>query len=97
MLYANTFYSLVDRLDETGYLEESFVPGRYPGCFARSVGAYVFLMTQAGEVELAVRALRFVLDSMRRADLPRPSACAWEALLWEGRKAFAGAGHGVPD
>lgn len=72
MLYANTFYSLVDRLDETGYLEESFVPGRYPGCFARSVGAYVFLMTQAGEVELAVRALRFVLDSMRRADLPRP-------------------------
>lgn len=70
-MYANTFYSLVDRLDETGYLEESFVPGRYPGCFARSAGAYVFLMTQAGEVELAVRALRFVLDSMRRAELSR--------------------------
>lgn len=52
-MYANTFYSLVDRLDETGYLEESFVPGRYPGCFARSAGAYVFLMTQAGEVELS--------------------------------------------
>ena len=47
-LYANTFYSLADRLDEAGYLEESYGPGRYPGDFARSSGAYVFLMAEAG-------------------------------------------------
>lgn len=71
-LYANTFYSLADRLEETGYLEESFVPGRYPGCFARSSGAYVFLMAEAGELPLAERALRFVLDTMARRRLRRP-------------------------
>lgn len=71
-LYANTFYSLTDRIDETGYLEESYVPGRYPGCFARSSGAYVFLMAEAGMVGLAVRALRFVLDTMKRNHLTRP-------------------------
>lgn len=71
-LYANTFYSLADRLDEAGYLEESYVPGRYPGDFARSSGAYVFLMAEAGEIDLAVRALRFVLDTMVRNRLTRP-------------------------
>ena len=71
-LYANTFYSLAGRLDESGYLEESFVPGRYPGCFARSSGAYAFLMAEAGEVPLAVRALCFVLDTMKRNRLRRP-------------------------
>lgn len=70
-LYANTFYSLTDRIDEMGYLEESYVPGRYPGCFARSAGAFVFLAAEAGQVDLAVRALRFVLDSMRRGGLSR--------------------------
>lgn len=71
-LYANTYYSLLDRLDESGYLEESFVPGRYPGNFARSTGAFVFCMAEAGQVDAAERALRFVLDSMVKNDLNRP-------------------------
>lgn len=71
-LYANTFYSLEDRLDETGYLEESYVPGRYPGDFTRSSGAYTLLMAEAGKVDLALRALRFVLDTMVRNHLTRP-------------------------
>lgn len=54
------------------YPEESYVPGRYPGCFARSSGAYVFPMAEAGMVDLAVRALRFVLDTMKRNHLTRP-------------------------
>ena len=70
-LYANTYYSLVDRLDEAGYLEESYVPGRYPGNFSRSTGAYVFLMIQTGRLDLAHRALRCVLDTMQRHALRR--------------------------
>lgn len=79
-LYANTYYSLVDRLDEAGYLEESYVPGRYPGNFSRSTGAYVFLMIQTGRLDLAHRALRCVLDTMQRHALrpmclANPAAC----------------------
>ena len=70
-LYANTFYSLTDRIGPFGYIEESFVPGRYPGCFIRSAGAYVFLMEENGYPALAQRALRFVLDTLKREGLSR--------------------------
>lgn len=71
-LYANTYHSLKGRLDENGYLEESYVPGRYPGDFTRSSAAFALLMAETGEPQLAERALRFVLDTMRRRCLTRP-------------------------
>lgn len=71
-LYANTYFCLEERLDEDGYLEESYVPGRYPGDFARSSAAFSLLMAETGELELAERGLRFVLDTMKRNKLTRP-------------------------
>ncbi len=62
-IYKTTYTSLFSRLNADGYFQES-VTGRYKGEYVRSIGALVKLALEAGDVEAAQRALRFVTDTM---------------------------------
>ena len=42
-LYSKTYYSLLDRMDEDGYLPESLT-GAYQGMFPRTTGALTLLL-----------------------------------------------------
>ncbi len=67
-LYKTTYDSLFSRLNADGYFQES-VTGRYKGEYVRSIGALVKLALEAGDVEAAQRALRFVTDTVTQHGL----------------------------
>ena len=62
-LYQRTYYSLLDRIDPDGFLQESLT-GRYPGMFPRTVGGAVSLFLETGELETAEKVIDCALQSM---------------------------------
>lgn len=62
-LYSNTYYSLVDRMDDDGYLQESLT-GAYEGMFPRTTGALVLLYLESGRLNEAQQNIQFVLDAI---------------------------------
>ncbi len=64
-LYANTYNSLTERLDEKGYLPESLT-GAYSGMFPRTTGAYVLLLLETEQQEKAERTVNYVLKTLEK-------------------------------
>ena len=62
-LYSNTYYTLINRMQEDGYLPESLT-GAYKGMYPRTVGAYALLMVETGQYKQAEAVLKYVLDAM---------------------------------
>lgn len=69
-LFGNTYKSLLERLQPSGYLPESLT-GAYGGEFPRTLGPYVFLLLESGEFEKARRVLQYVLDATSLAGMNR--------------------------
>ncbi len=69
-LYQRTYYSLLDRIDADGFLQESLT-GRYPGMFPRTVGGAVSLFLETGELEIAEKIINCTLESMTVNDMER--------------------------
>ncbi|MBC7328097.1 hypothetical protein H5T87_08285 [bacterium] len=69
-LFQNTYESLLDRLHPDGYLPESLT-GAYGGEFPRTLGPYVFLLLENGELEKAKRVLKYVLSATSLAGMNR--------------------------
>ncbi|MGB9877056.1 MAG: hypothetical protein ACPLPS_04735 [bacterium] len=69
-LYQNTYNSLVDRLQKTGYLPESLT-GAYGGEFPRTIGPYVFFLLENADFERAKKALKYVIDATILARMNR--------------------------
>ncbi|MBO3273348.1 hypothetical protein [Hymenobacter defluvii] len=69
-LYANTYYSLVDRMDQDGYLPESLT-GAYDGMFCRTVGAIVPLFLETGRLQQAERTINCALTAMQQNEMDR--------------------------
>ena len=51
-LYSNTYYSLLSRIEDDGYLQESMT-GQYDGEYCRTVGAMVPLLIETKNYEKA--------------------------------------------
>jgi len=69
-LYQRTYYSLLDRIDSDGFLQESLT-GRYPGMFPRTVGGAVSLFLETGELEVAEKLISCTLEAMTINDMER--------------------------
>ena len=69
-IYEISLQSLFDRQTEDGYLPESFT-GKYPGAFARSVGAQSLFLAELGEYKKAESLLVSILKPVREYNLPR--------------------------
>ncbi|MCD9019933.1 hypothetical protein [Parachryseolinea silvisoli] len=69
-LYANTYYSLLDRLNPDGYLEES-LSGAYDGMYCRTTGPMVLLLLETGRYQEAERMISFVLNAVAENDMER--------------------------
>ncbi len=71
-IYANTYYSLLDRVSETGCFPESVGPGGYGAVmFCRTTGGIDALLRETGEYAADEKIIRFALDSARRMGLNR--------------------------
>jgi len=55
-LYSKTYYSLVDRIEDDGYLEESLT-GAYDGMYPRTTGGVATLLMETGDYENAKKIL----------------------------------------
>lgn len=71
-LYQRTYYSLLDRVDPDGFLQESLT-GRYPGMFPRTVGGIVSLFLETGELDMSEKIINSSLDAMTENDMERIS------------------------
>ena len=60
-IFDATMNSLIYRLTEDGYFQESF-SGRYDGAFTRSIGAYGLFLTETGMFERAEKVLGRLFD-----------------------------------
>ncbi|MBN1351864.1 hypothetical protein JXJ21_20830 [candidate division KSB1 bacterium] len=69
-LYTRTYYSLLDRVDPDGFLQESLT-GRYSGMFPRTVGAAVALFLETGELDTAERIINCTLEAMTVNEMER--------------------------
>lgn len=69
-LYSNTYYSLVDRLSDEGYLPESLT-GAYSGMFPRTIGAYVLMLIETERYEEAELSLKYLLKTLTENDMER--------------------------
>jgi hypothetical protein len=69
-LYANTYYSLVDRMDKDGFLPESLT-GAYDGMFCRTVGAIVPLFLETGRLPQAEQTINCALTAMQQNQMDR--------------------------
>lgn len=67
-LYANTYYSLVERMDKKGYLPESLT-GAYSGMFPRTTGAYILLMLETEQYDKAELTLDYVLKTLNKNEI----------------------------
>lgn len=71
-LYQRTYFSLLDRVDSDGFLQESLT-GRYPGMFPRTVGGIVSLFLETGKLELSEKIINSTLEAMTANDMERIS------------------------
>ncbi len=69
-LYANTYYSLLDRMDKKGFLPESLT-GAYEGMYCRTTGAFVSLLIETGRLKEAELNIRCVLDATQQHEMER--------------------------
>jgi hypothetical protein len=69
-LYANTYYSLLDRMQKNGYLQESLT-GAYEGMFCRTTGPMVLLFIETGRLKEAEAIIQCVLDATAQNDMER--------------------------
>jgi hypothetical protein len=69
-LYANTYYSLLDRMGKDGFLQES-LSGAYEGMYCRTVGALVPLLIETGRYAEAERNIQCVLDAVTESSMER--------------------------
>lgn len=69
-LYARTYRSICERVEPSGYFEESLT-GAYQGMFPRTVGGLVSLFVETGEGELARRAVEVVLKAAAANEMDR--------------------------
>ena len=69
-LYLRTYYSLLDRVDVDGFMQESLTD-RYPGMFPRTVGGAVALFLETGEHQIAEKIIRCTLEAMTVNEMER--------------------------
>lgn len=69
-LYANTYYSLLDRIEPDGYFPES-ITGQYPGMFMRSVGSMASLLMETAQYSSIEAMLRYCVNGMERYGMRR--------------------------
>ena len=69
-LYAHTYYSLLDRLGQDGYLPES-ITGAYDGMYCRTTGPLVALFIETGRFQEAQRTINCVLAATKQHQLER--------------------------
>jgi len=69
-LYRSTYQSLLQRIEPSGYLEESLT-GAYSGMFPRTVGGMVSLLLETGELEKAQLLVGYVLRAMELNGMER--------------------------
>ncbi|NIA28915.1 MAG: hypothetical protein GWP06_03265 [Actinobacteria bacterium] len=69
-LYQRTYFSLLDRVDPDGFLQESLT-GRYPGMFPRTVGGIVSLFIETGELEISEKIINCTLEAMTVNEMER--------------------------
>jgi hypothetical protein len=69
-LYSKTYYSLLNRMQEDGFLPESLT-GAYEGMFPRTTGALVSLFLETGRYKEAELNIRCVLDAIRDNGMER--------------------------
>ena len=60
-LYSKTYYSLVDRIEEDGYIEESLT-GAYDGMYPRTTGGVASLLLETGDYANAKKILNLDLQ-----------------------------------
>jgi len=69
-LYERTYYSLLDRVDPDGFVQESLT-GKYPGMFPRTVGGIVSLFLETGELVISEKIINCTLEAMTVNDMER--------------------------
>ncbi len=69
-LYSKTYYSLLDRIEDDGYLPESLT-GAYPGMFPRTVGAYVLTLIETEQYAVAEKILKCVFNALAQNKMER--------------------------
>ena len=69
-LYARTYYSLLDRLGQDGFLPES-ITGAYEGMYCRTTGPLVALFIETGRFEEAQHTINCVLAATKQHQLER--------------------------
>lgn len=69
-LYKRTYQSIIDRVENDGYFQES-VNGAYIGMFPRTVGGLVSLFLETGEMEKARKLVDVVLKSAKANGMHR--------------------------
>ncbi|MCX7599266.1 MAG: hypothetical protein N2512_10460 [Armatimonadetes bacterium] len=69
-LYARTYQSICERVEPSGYFEESLT-GAYHGMYPRTVGALVSLFVETGEGDLARRVVEVVLKTAAANEMQR--------------------------
>ena len=69
-LYSQTYYSLLDRMSEDGYLPES-LSGAYDGMYCRTTGALVSLFIETGRYSAAEKNIQCILDAVAENDMER--------------------------
>ena len=69
-LYERTYYSLLDRVDPDGFVQESLT-GRYPGMFPRTAGGIVSLFLETGELEISEKIINCTLEAMTVNEMER--------------------------
>lgn len=69
-LYANTYYSLIDRIDSDGYMPESLT-GAYQGMFPRTTGALALLLIETGDYDRAEANINYVLNAITAHGMER--------------------------
>lgn len=69
-LYANTYYSLVNRMENDGYLQESLT-GAYEGMFCRSVGPMVAMLIETGRFKEAELMIQCAINATQQYDMER--------------------------
>jgi len=70
-LYANTFYSLLDRMDEDGFFPESVAGGYGRVVFCCTMGGMNAFLQSIGDYEREERMLNWILESSKRCGLTR--------------------------
>lgn len=69
-LYANTYKSLLERVEPDGFFQESLT-GAYPGMFPRTVGGLVSLFIETGELDACERLINCVISATRANKMER--------------------------